>query len=694
MSVLFATATLLASAVAVEGHQPPECEQPQTPVPACSPNQVKHWNRIWREALGVEGHDPHAFDLGSPPKSPPPATDGLHEWPLIHPRKERYCGGLHHAGVFQPVGGFLRLFGVDEKDLTVNILPAPAYDWILKSAQAQYPEAILDACPDQEHPCIHAEVTPNDRFKRDRDDWQRWLGPFAQESLPPEQRTELCVYGPLVVDSGHDHHAEVHPIQLMWMPWKRVADNRPMMLLFLLQDASNRFTELKHFLHDQRPPRETWHPWAEPPLNAEFRVAFRAREGAGATVWLDQLSGREVRRAQTAKNWCGGTEGPLVCSLGDPPHLTVQVSEKAAPNIRLCFEDVCRGTDDRLQGFIKIQTAAGRPGCGREGVQLLTLSEEPPGPEGVTAAAAFAETRLFRAEARVATGPELAPGPPPPPAPPPPVDVATQPSSPARAGGATKVRLLVAVKEEHAKDPEVLSGQAAHTAWGQLLEAAKAPSTNLSRPADVQVLRARQWEIEFGPHYAGSQEAGEIQQALGTGDFKRVTRLLHPGKPYRVTPTWPSVKASTTDGGELAVRFVRAGERKGGQSGGEVIIEELSARESRARVRVSLPEGPPGVVYRLDFECALRDEAGYQGTTEHSVLSHGLDVKDANTARLLLYGLSPSVRGARDDPGPAGVQALQLSMAAERLVDKEIVTLSDLEGLVATAELIGDVPRE
>jgi hypothetical protein len=33
-------------------------------------------------------------------------------------------------------------------------------------------------------------------------------------------------------------------------------------------------------------------------------------------------------------------------------------------------------------------------------------------------------------------------------------------------------------------------------------------------------------------------------------------------------------------------------------------------------------------------------------------------------------------------------------MAAERLVDKEIVTLSDLEGLVATAELIGDVPRE
>jgi hypothetical protein len=217
----------------------------------------------------------------------------------------------------------------------------------------------------------------------------------------------------------------------------------------------------------------------------------------------------------------------------------------------------------------------------------------------------------------------------------------------------------------------------------------------VSLPVGLQVVRTPQWDLEFGPHYGGSREAGLIQQALGTGDLKRAARLLKVAGPYRVARTWGDLKAEAVDGRELAVRLVEAGQPRPGRRPGEALVEELDSPNDRARARIVLPDGPPGLLYRLELSCTLVDntEPGHEATKDHTVWSHGVKVTGNEGPRALLEALAPSLTAASNEPGAAGAQARQAVTAATRLRDKEIVTVRDLRSFVETAALVRRVPR-
>jgi hypothetical protein len=86
-----------------------------------------------------------------------------------------------------------------------------------------------------------------------------------------------------VADLAHAAKAEIHPAQLLW--WNESAGSLPARrdpfapdgpwALFLLQDASNRYSQKHHFiLSDPPPPGSGWQPWAAAPVTGVFEVAF------------------------------------------------------------------------------------------------------------------------------------------------------------------------------------------------------------------------------------------------------------------------------------------------------------------------------------------------------------------------------------------------------------------------------------
>jgi hypothetical protein len=288
---------------------------PSPPLPACSQEQVKEWNAIVKEPLGIRGEEKHrALDTNATDETCPTgrvesflpsdqvlfwglqsgrANDGVHSWVFASRCKLTVCGTL------QSLQSNLKAAWLSgEYDLNNNILVSPKDDVTnalldrqsceARGERAKHAQQTTDICfeppaGNQRWP-LHVEITPplgvRCPLKRlwcggaEPPAWREWRGKVHDKML--------CVHGPLVADTGHEAKAEVHPTQLFW--WK--VEPKPVdearipggvYHVFVVQEASSRFNLEQHFVIDEPFPEKNrvWRPWGQGPLSATFTIPFR-----------------------------------------------------------------------------------------------------------------------------------------------------------------------------------------------------------------------------------------------------------------------------------------------------------------------------------------------------------------------------------------------------------------------------------
>jgi hypothetical protein len=381
-------------------------------VAECTADQLTSWKRMRSHTLGVRAADDHPLLdpslVPSPDRTPLEAcpsvvdfsleqdgraNDGVHSWVFASACKVAVCGQLRS---FEPYWHLSWLTG--EFDLNNNIaiarpgpsdpLPGEFHPEMLDRHLCFPEESRGEASIAREEPrlCfpqtdeLHVEMTPPPSLRpllrhlwlqEERWGWARWRASLEDETL--------CVYGPFVGDTAHGAKAEIHPAQLLWWSERPDAPDREAfgpggpLALFLVQDASGRYSDEHHFVLGRRPPAGSqWKPWAGGPVTGTFAVPFRLGEGEGPVRFSLAPYERDGVRVTAPR---------LRPCPEDAPQLEVTVSDGAGTPARsevvarLCNQTQATGADEiSLEGSVLCRHAENALGAGEPSGYLGVLT--------------------------------------------------------------------------------------------------------------------------------------------------------------------------------------------------------------------------------------------------------------------------------------------------------------------------------
>jgi hypothetical protein len=224
---------------------------------------------------------------------------------------------------------------------------------------------------------LHVEITPPPSLRPLlrhlwTDDWPSgWLRWRARL-----YGNKFCVRGPFVGDTGHAVKAEIHPAQVLW--WNEADSPKPRgefspdgpFALFVVQDASARFTKKHHFvLSKAPPPGSEWVPWAAAPIDTVFKIGFWAKVNAPSPTFTvaPYSHGNLVAPARAAEE----------CSEANPGRIRVCTQVQPRPVVHV---EVCRCvpkdcTDEGYLGTLSIRTETGSSIDWRENSLAMRVSD-------------------------------------------------------------------------------------------------------------------------------------------------------------------------------------------------------------------------------------------------------------------------------------------------------------------------------
>jgi len=214
--------------------------------------------------------------------------DGFHAWIAAGRCKEVVCGTAHSLEPF-----CAGVFATGECDLNNNIFIADTLppqrvanlleryqclgdtvglpkDLALEGGTLCFNKTLSDGW------LLHAEATAP--YGRGRDALKAAWASQAEYKVWRDSVADgqMCVYGPVVGDTGHGLKAEVHPVNMYW--WTRRRPDGPFTLggpydLLLVQDASGRYgNEFGYVIRDPFPENRVWRPWSQAPLVGQFEI--------------------------------------------------------------------------------------------------------------------------------------------------------------------------------------------------------------------------------------------------------------------------------------------------------------------------------------------------------------------------------------------------------------------------------------
>lgn len=289
-------------------------------VPVCSADDRQAWKAARLASLGVAGSDrdrnllPDAlpgddcltfvdFSMDQEGR----ANDGFHSWVYAAGCKQTFCG---RPASFEKNLAFAFLSG--ELDLNNNLVPVGESRKLLEDRFCFESHLAGSTLPAVETPRLcfpftkhaHVEITPPRGLRDllgglwiDPDDWTSWRKGLSEQ--------QMCVYGPFVGDTGHALKAEIHPTQLFWWNENAAPLRHPdtadgPYALFLVQDASSRYSKRHHFvLENPLPAESTWRPWAQGPVHGRFEIPFWVERGKPVNFRLFRYdSGRRAPPAE------------------------------------------------------------------------------------------------------------------------------------------------------------------------------------------------------------------------------------------------------------------------------------------------------------------------------------------------------------------------------------------------------------
>ncbi len=147
--------------------------------------------------------------------------------------------------------------------------------------------------------------------------------------------------------------------------------------MMLIQDDSNRFDNKGEFDLEGNLPNG-WKPWAEPPLTAQFKIAFEVDPAASSLPYKMDI--REIhKRLVVTKEDAGasadsdnGASHTLV--VDNKKLLIVDELQENDNDLGVKFVNITKRADGTIQGYLQITTKVGGPDLkGDEGYHLITV---------------------------------------------------------------------------------------------------------------------------------------------------------------------------------------------------------------------------------------------------------------------------------------------------------------------------------
>ena len=320
-------------------------------VPICSDDQHAAWERAVSSSQGVIGRDPYREDIGFDAENKE-IVISFANWFPVDGHKHTLCGPIHRFEVYDGLG--------DEIDHNHFVVPNPSHAFILQEALASLDQDVHDCgAPNN---CVEAEVTPDGAFFGNP-----WF--FRDTSLPAGASSVLtgregCFYGPWVIEWAHGDRPEIHPSELAW--WKSEGTGpKDVFRLFVLQDDSHRFVR-----------------WANPPMDAEFRIAFETPvDGPAQTfdVFEEDAWKRNVLTSQHPQSLWDADDDTTHTLVVDGRTLIVANERQTRDDeIGVRFQELCQD-GGRLRGYVSLRTRVGLNMSGSEGFHSLRVERLPAG---------------------------------------------------------------------------------------------------------------------------------------------------------------------------------------------------------------------------------------------------------------------------------------------------------------------------
>lgn len=329
-------------------------DRPQVIYDPGPPPPPADWARIRNHQLGVRAIDPVGHQIGT--NIAKRTGLGLNWYPLER-FKQTVVGKVERYAFYNPGPSITNPRGSgDEADWNIFMRPSPAFAFIVD-----------DALPNADMGKVHrsnagdnavlleAEITPDESF---------YNNPyFHQNGTSSLLERDIGLYGPWVADEGHGFRPEIHPCEMLW--WRDMNQGLSTHHLMIVQDDSNRFDRRDDYSGNIE------HPWSESPRNGEFWITIDVAHNAWRQYRIEELYGRNVANLAPANT--------LSSTIFNPPGGGTIRVDNDIPDIRhlsVRFENFHRpdGSDQSF-GYMVLKTRVGRNDRGREGYQVLKVTQ-------------------------------------------------------------------------------------------------------------------------------------------------------------------------------------------------------------------------------------------------------------------------------------------------------------------------------
>lgn len=332
--------------------------------PVCSQAQQQRFGFVAANQLGVSGRDPDGEYIG---------IWNAGRWEPQHTYKQTMCGRLADFSFYDPwTSG-------DEADWNEFFVPSAPFQYLIDEPLARnrgdsddwHRERVIVNGQPQNRLAVEAEITPDEHFYENP-----WYSASAKDSALVG--SDLCTYGPWVIDTGHNDRPEIHPSELHW--WR--AGSYTYMLN--MQDDSNRFDNRNDYDLGGEP--DSWREWSQHPRTGEFSVAVSLTTSSVNApigdpprfeVSTDYLRNLAFTSSSDADD---GAEHGLTYN---GRRLLSVVEGGSVPNpavdrfVRVGF-NFCRAPgptplSERLLGYVTLTSRAGLSDDGKEAVHLFKV---------------------------------------------------------------------------------------------------------------------------------------------------------------------------------------------------------------------------------------------------------------------------------------------------------------------------------
>ena len=641
----------------------------------------------------------------------------------------------------------------DEADWNEFFVPSAPFQYLIDEPLARnqgdsddwHRQRVIVNGQPQNRLAVEAEITPDEHFYENP-----WVSAASKDSALVG--SDLCTYGPWVIDTGHNDRPEIHPSELHW--WRAGAFT----YMLNMQDDSNRFDNRDDYDLGLEP--DSWREWSQFPRTGEFSVAV-ALSASSVTVPLGQPPRFEVStdylRNLAFTSSVDADDGAEHGLTYNGTRLLSVVEGGRVPDpavdrfVRVGF-NFCRvpgpnPLTEQLLGYVTLTSRAGLSDDGKEAVHLFKVRrvndtgpgnavvrriarQKRPGlitdqrwlPSTLRSAVVGGQRRLI-ADVEVVARPGRKPrigdrsitG----------VRVTGAPGADRRAlrrGSASRsvrinlpvassaqVRLnarsgKTAVLDSEGLAPALLDGRDTPTSASSAADSA-AVATALGVPGGTVpgAATARRWNLSVESMYApvrqgavSPEDDSPLTETLNEALEERGRRarvLFGTTEPMKIRWTFSGRDAVT--GQAVPVRVNRPA------AASEIAVRTGSPTR---RVRVTFPN--TGAVYRLTATARTRDPFGDRASTRHemsNVVLSGADQPSLASSVLQtvarLAGVSPALLAAQSpisgvpvlDPSPSDVAAARttgVGLLAYEAAEDRRVNLAELADVLGAAQRV------